>query len=238
MSMLTDEISIVIFGKTPSLREQCLAQIIASPNATAEIEALTKNGSTVSLTVPGKIPNADPDVIILSHEKEKIGVGDVRNFLALLKIKPINRPQKIGVILSAEKLTPEAQNALLKTLEEPPPQTLVLLSVPHPKDLLPTILSRCLFINLGEVSHKGDQVTNYHLSRLSVGEKFALAQKEGATRQQALEFLDQLLIGLHQTLVAGENPSPKLFAKIATAKKIIAANGNVRLTLENLFLDW
>ncbi len=55
---------------------------------------------------------------------------------------------KIGIIFDADRLLPEAANAFLKTLEEPPPQSLLLLLTPQPEQLLDTILSRCLKIPL------------------------------------------------------------------------------------------
>ena len=55
---------------------------------------------------------------------------------------------KIGIVFDADRLLPEAANAFLKTLEEPPPQSLLLLLTPHPEQLLDTILSRCLKIPL------------------------------------------------------------------------------------------
>tara|TARA_R110002096_G_scaffold147671_16_gene307695 strand:- start:30661 stop:31629 length:969 start_codon:yes stop_codon:yes gene_type:complete len=55
---------------------------------------------------------------------------------------------KVGIILDAERLMPEAANAFLKTLEEPPPQSLLLLVSSQPEQLLETILSRCIKIPL------------------------------------------------------------------------------------------
>lgn len=55
---------------------------------------------------------------------------------------------KVGVIMDAERLMPEAANAFLKTLEEPPPQSLLILVSSHPEQLLETILSRCIKIPL------------------------------------------------------------------------------------------
>jgi DNA polymerase III delta prime subunit len=237
MSMLREG-SVVITGGTLSLRQNCLGQILKASSAFAEIEKFLQKQSFSNEKKETPIPENDPDVIFLLHEKEKIGVGDVRSFLGLLNIKPIGRKEKVGIILEAEKLTPEAQNALLKTLEEPPASCLIFLTVPHPKTLLPTILSRCLIIDLGKKGVDEKKVSSRGLTALSVGDKFALAQKVGSTRQQALDFLDSLFLELHQSLLSAPQMANSHFEKIKQAKKIISANGNVRLTLENLFLDW
>lgn len=55
---------------------------------------------------------------------------------------------KFGVIIDAERMMAQAQNAFLKTLEEPPPRTLLLMLTAHPQQLLPTILSRVIEIPL------------------------------------------------------------------------------------------
>lgn len=237
MSML-EEGSVIITGGSLESRKSCAGEIIATPNVFAKIAELTLTDRPNLSGSVSEIPENDPDVVNLSHEKEKISVVDVRAFLALLKIKPIARSQKIGLILEAQDLTIEAQNALLKTLEEPPKSCLILLTVSHPKKLLPTTLSRCLLINLGEEVTGEKKITDLEISALSVGDKFALAQKVGASRLGALDFLDSLFLWLHKSLILHPEKANFHFEKIAAVKKIISGNGNVRLTLENLFLDW
>ena len=61
-----------------------------------------------------------PDIITITHSKNSIGVEEIRRMRADLQIKPYSSPHKIYLIPDAEKLTVQAQNALLKTLEEPP----------------------------------------------------------------------------------------------------------------------
>lgn len=238
MSML-EEGSVIITGGSQEARKSCAGQIIASSDAFTKIAELTStSGPNPNSVTLSEIADNDPDIVCLSHEKEKISVGDVRTFLSLLKIKPIARKQKVGLILEAQDLTTEAQNALLKTLEEPPASCLILLTVSHPKKLLPTTLSRCLLINLetAPVDRKKGPMSD--IASLSVGEKFALAQKAGTSRQAALDFLDSLFSELHKSLTLHPQRANFHFEKIAQAKKIISGNGNVRLTLENLFLDW
>lgn len=95
-----------------------------------------------------------PDIIRVGHEKPNtIGVDDIRlqvnNDVA---IKPYSSPYKIYIINEAEKMTPQAQNALLKTLEEPPEYAVILLLTSNVNALLPTILSRCVVLNMKPVA--------------------------------------------------------------------------------------
>lgn len=243
MSML-EEGSLIISGGSLPDRKNYLISLINSPHilpvVKEQINSARQNRLTGALpkTAETEIPINDPDIISLVPDGQKLGINQIRDFLSQIRIKPINRSEKIGIILEAEKLTPEAQNALLKTLEEPPSHCVILLSVPNKKDLLPTIISRCLILDLGNPTLEMEEGTLVKITTLSVGEKFALAQKISATRAQALEWLDQLLIDLHSRLLSGEKVGENQFKKAILAKKIIQANGNIRLTLENLFLDW
>jgi DNA polymerase III, delta'' subunit len=90
-----------------------------------------------------------PDIIWVTHEKVSIGVDDIRlQVNADIQVKPYNSPYKIYIIDDADKLTEQAQNALLKTIEEPPEYAVILLLVSNISVILPTILSRCVVLNL------------------------------------------------------------------------------------------
>lgn len=91
-----------------------------------------------------------PDVIWVSHEKpNSIGVDDVRDSLVGdIMIKPYSSKYKIYIIDEAEKLTVQAQNALLKTIEEPPTYGIIIFLTTNADMFLPTIISRCVTLNL------------------------------------------------------------------------------------------
>ncbi len=73
-----------------------------------------------------------------------IKIGQVRKLLERLSLKALTARRKIAVLVRAERMNVAAQNALLKTLEEPPPDTTLILVSAAPDSLLPTIRSRCL----------------------------------------------------------------------------------------------
>ena len=102
-----------------------------------------------------------PDIIYVSHEKPNtISVDDIRAQINNdIAIKPYSSPYKIYIMNEAEKMTPQAQNAILKTLEEPPEYAVIMLLTSNVNSLLPTILSRCVVLNMKPVAD--ELVRNY-----------------------------------------------------------------------------
>ncbi len=94
-----------------------------------------------------------PDIIYVRHEKPNvISVDDIRTQLNHdIVVKPYAGPYKIYMIDEAEKLNPQAQNALLKTIEEPPAYAVIMLLTTNADLFLPTILSRCIRLDLKTV---------------------------------------------------------------------------------------
>lgn len=99
------------------------------------------------------LSNNQPDIVYISHEKPNtIGVEDIRAQInGDIGIKPYSSPRKIYIMNEGEKMTVQAQNALLKTLEEPPEYAVILILTTHVEALLPTILSRCVVLNMKPV---------------------------------------------------------------------------------------
>ena len=95
-----------------------------------------------------------PDVHIVRPEKGKqtIGVGVLRDVIAEVGVKSFEGTTKALIFPEAEKMTPAAQNCLLKTLEEPPQDTVFFLITDQPGALLATIVSRCRVIRFHPLS--------------------------------------------------------------------------------------
>ncbi len=94
-----------------------------------------------------------PDILHLHHAKPNlISVEEVRALCADVQIKPYQREHKFYIISDAEKMNAQAQNALLKTLEEPPAYAHLLLLTNGENQLLPTVLSRCVMLKMQPVS--------------------------------------------------------------------------------------
>ena len=109
-----------------------------------------------------------PDIIYVTHEKPNtISVDDIRTQInADIAIKPYSSEYKIYIVNEAEKMNAQAQNALLKTLEEPPAYGVILLLTSNLEALLPTILSRCVVLNIKPVADQ--QVKKYLMEQLKV----------------------------------------------------------------------
>ena len=91
-----------------------------------------------------------PDIIKVTHEKPNtISVDDIRTQVNNdIVIKPYSSKYKIYIIPDAEMMTVQAQNAILKTIEEPPEYAVILLLTSNIDSLLPTIRSRCVRLDL------------------------------------------------------------------------------------------
>jgi len=97
-----------------------------------------------------------PDIVRITHEKpNSIGIDDIRTQInSEVSIKPYSSPKKIYIINEGEKITPQGQNALLKTLEEPPEYVVIFILTTNVEALLPTILSRCVVLDMKPVADK------------------------------------------------------------------------------------
>ena len=111
-----------------------------------------------------------PDIIRVTHEKPNtIGVEDIRNKINNdIGIKPYSSPYKIYIMNEGEKMTVQAQNALLKTIEEPPAYAIILILTTNLDALLPTVLSRCVVLNMKPVAD--DLVKKYLMENLKIPE--------------------------------------------------------------------
>jgi len=91
-----------------------------------------------------------PDFHLLLPEKGRatVGVDAVEGLQRALSLRPAEGRGTAALVPGAERLTPQAQNALLKTLEEPPPRTALVLTAAAPRALLPTVRSRCASVRL------------------------------------------------------------------------------------------
>ena len=141
-----------IFSGEKGSGKQLLAQIFAS-TLQCEKHSINPCGTCKScMQVEG---GNQPDIIYVTHEKASIGVDDIRTQVnADVAIKPYSSPYKIYIIPDGEKMTEQAQNALLKTIEEPPEYAVFLLLTDNINAFLPTVLSRCVTLQLKPVAPK------------------------------------------------------------------------------------
>ncbi|MDP2168509.1 MAG: DNA polymerase III subunit delta' [Thermodesulfovibrionales bacterium] len=95
---------------------------------------------------------AHPDLFMVSPEKGVIKVGEIRRIEEALSLRPYEGVAKVVIVDSAEAMNQEAANAFLKTLEEPPEHSVIILITSSPDGLLETMRSRCVRINFKPLS--------------------------------------------------------------------------------------
>jgi DNA polymerase-3 subunit delta' len=97
-----------------------------------------------------------PDVLWIRPESKSriVTIDQMRELMQTMNLKPTVAEFKVGIIVSADRLNVAAANAFLKTLEEPPPKSILILLTTEPQRILETILSRCLRLSFaGEGVH-------------------------------------------------------------------------------------
>ena len=118
-------------------------------------------------------------MIIESVDGKKISIAQARELIKFASLRPVNSKQKIAIIRDAQIMTIEAQNSLLKLIEEPPSYLQIILSVNNPKNLLDTILSRCIIIRVEKIKADSPSLDSDEFFKeftevlnMSIGERF------------------------------------------------------------------
>ena len=181
-----------------------------------------------------------PDTLIINSDTS-IGIEEVRQISRFLTRKPMFKNQKIVFLPQAERLTLEAQNAFLKTLEEPPNHSLIILATIETGALLPTILSRCQIFHLApaKFTSSPDQADIFQQLKISSpAQKVVLADQIAVSKQTAVEFCYRELHYLRELMIHQKQFSLHFFMRQIT-QSIVYLNQNVnpKLVLENLFLQ-
>ena len=96
----------------------------------------------------------NPDFVIIKPDGNSIKISQIRDMQDNVYKKPIVSNKKVFIIYDSDKMTEEAQNSLLKTLEEPPEYITIILITSNENKLLNTIRSRCLKINFNNITTK------------------------------------------------------------------------------------
>lgn len=179
-----------------------------------------------------------------------IGIADVKKITHNLTLKPFGGGERVVIIRDMEKATLEAGNALLKILEEPPENNIIILVTVNINKLLPTIVSRCQIISdNNKTGNKSSDLskTKIFLKQIlnsSAGERIILNQKI-ASREEAIQLLSDLLLVLEELLRTPDKEigitlkeTAELITKVSTAKYYLERYINFKATLDVLFLGF
>jgi len=196
-----------------------------------------------------------PDVFFVTGTKATgIGVDDVRQQIVMPMVtQPFKYKYKIFIVDKAETLTPAAQNALLKTIEEPAAYGVFLFLAVHVHTLLPTLLSRCVLVKLGETAHISDlevqalaEEVADNVASMDIMDVLALYRRfepYKESRESIANLLDMLYLSyarrITQTAAHGKDENPLWYNSIAAikhTKQVLAQNGNFQLAIEIMLL--
>jgi DNA polymerase-3 subunit delta' len=225
--------SVLIFGSTKNLREEKIVEIVNS-EANKDFEKIKDLSE-----------KADIKIIELLEDEKTISIAQTREGVRFLQERPFSYLKKFLVILDSEKLTIQAQNSLLKALEEPPTYALILLSSKTRNSLLETIISRCRMLPV----RKGPEcavVENSNslekILKMSLGKRLELAseisKEEKETVLELLECWIEEGRGLVLKRPSDENRLKNIKRIIEIKKDLENSNVNQRLSIEALVLSF
>ncbi len=185
--------------------------------------------------------SCDPDFcIIKKEEKGNIKIEQVKKLQSKLLFSPFNRTNQFGIIQEAHLMTPQAQNALLKTLEECHEKTILILTVNSESSVLETILSRCTRV-YPEQEYSKDEIKNISYIETFLANplyKQINAIEEIVKEKRVEDFLDDLIeffrIKYVEKTTKGEDnvKESEILKSLNQAKYRISKNVNPKIALE------
>ena len=136
------------------------------------------------------IAGIHPDLLVVEPQGVQIRIDSIRDAVVFGAGKPYESERRVAVIKQAEKLGPEAANALLKSLEEPGKHFHWILTTARPEALLPTVCSRCVAVALAR-QPRARRVAEWVSRGFSEEDAMELAGLEPAVEEEAPALLEQ-----------------------------------------------
>lgn len=115
---------------------------------------------------------SQPDIHIMDYSENSIKRQDVDEIQEIVYVKPYESRKKVIILNDAHKMTVQASNTFLKTLEEPPEDTVIILITVNQSLIIPTLVSRCQTVKL-------DRISDSEVKRILVEEYEVDSQKAG-----------------------------------------------------------
>jgi hypothetical protein len=183
----------------------------------------------------------NPDFKII-EEETSLKIETVRKIQQLLSLHPYQYTHKIVWLKDAHKLTLPAQQALLKTLEEPPSHSVIILTVNKKDSLLTTILSRCRIIELPNeknVLEPEQKQIFENLLTFSFGQKLQFIDQNIRSKTQGLDFCEQQIYFWQTKIINKKDRKIVIFIKnLLQTKTMLEVNVNPSLAIGNLLLSY
>jgi len=186
-----------------------------------------------------------PDIhIVDGRQQNSIGIDEIKALQNEMIFQPFDNASQLAIILDSHKLTTQAQNSFLKTLEESSDNTIYILCVNNEKNLLQTIISRGKLIYAkGDVEKEEENTSD--ILELDLVEQFQLVEKISKNKEDSLLFIENIESifkkKLEFEIKNGKIESPKKLKSaldlLNDSKKKIDSNCNKKLVLEALIVS-
>jgi replication-associated recombination protein RarA len=220
------------------------AIIISTPDPKIQKENAMELIAKVLETEAHKI-ESHPDFLTVQTETNSIGIDDIKKLIYKIQFKPYQAKKKIAFIESAEMMTTEAQNAFLKTLEEIPSHTVIILTTGNYSYLLPTILSRCKVYEISSTEEISQDFDAEKIVKGNLIEKFKLAEtivgiKDPKQKREAAFNLIKILTDFYRQKMHKDPYNTDAVNNLRLLNNTmtsISKNVNLRLSLENLMIN-
>jgi DNA polymerase III gamma/tau subunit len=207
--------------------------------------------SCISCRVFASGNHPDTHYVVNTNTKSKtndIGVEDVRKqIVAEMATAPSHYKYKVFIINKAETLTPTAQNALLKTIEEPAPFGVFLLITSNMEAILETVRSRCVTVRntaLAETPTETDvqalanELTKDNLDILGALALYKKFEPYKDSKESAATLLDKLYTSIGgQLRTTRQAQAIRALKAILRTKEVLSHNGNYQLAIEMMLLQ-
>jgi DNA polymerase-3 subunit delta' len=131
-----------------------------------------------------------PDIVFVQPEGQATKIGQIRDLNRMLSFKPLSGRWRVIIIQQARTMTEEAANAFLKILEEPPEGNILILNVTEPRDLMPTIVSRCQKVFFKPIPERAIAEWLTHHGAMDERQALVIARHSGGSLGMALEMCE------------------------------------------------
>lgn len=183
------------------------------------------------------IPEVEhPDLLVI-QETPSIGIETVRDLITWSHTKPFSLKQKVAIVLEASRMTPQAQNALLKTLEEPPEFLQIIMTGTSELGMLETVRSRCRVIRVQTEHESNTETEELFVWPTTISSAIDQAETLAKDREETVDWCEKTLI--HQKYLLEK--SPQSVGALEKARYLahtitqLKRNINTKLVLEHLF---
>ncbi len=204
-----------------------IARLLISPSIETRIKEIEK------ILKDAGISNPHPDLLYFPSDS-KLGIEQARKMKEHFSLKPYQSKGRLAVLEDGSSLTSEAQNALLKTLEELPAEALIIIGAASDAAFLSTVLSRCQIVRLKslyQTTEKSDSDIQQLLSS-NIEERFDYIER----LKNKKEFLHTLTAYFRASHLEGGLAWHLFLKELLQAEGWAAANVNIRAILEYLML--